>query len=99
VPGVTPRLADLDIELEMPSRIEEGSDILIPAGGATVTYSSAFKNIPTPAITAQSLSEGDEWDISNKTESGFTIAFRDFQQNDVSRTIDYIASGYGINQT
>jgi hypothetical protein len=50
---------------------------------------------PALGIAAQNLQQGDFYEITTKTPSGFTIRFKDLNGNVVNRTFDFTAAGYG----
>ena len=99
--SVSPKVTQLSVTVDMPDRIERGEDLLCDATGspaphASVTYSSAFKNNPSVAITLQDGAVDDRIEFTAKTPSGF--AFRVYNETTagyVSRSYDFIASGYG----
>jgi predicted phage tail protein len=61
----------------------------------TITYPTAFYDVPSLGITAQSLGAGGYFTISSATRSGFQIRFYDGSGNAVSKTFDYQAVGHG----
>ncbi|MHA6128927.1 TipJ family phage tail tip protein [Pseudomonas fluorescens group sp. PF-1] len=85
----------LEVVIDMPDRIESGNDIPVPVGGLTITYSPPFNASPAVSLTAQGLSAGDYFDVSAKTEMGFTVVIRN--SSGVAKSgcsIDYISKGY-----
>ncbi|MHA6235264.1 TipJ family phage tail tip protein [Pseudomonas fluorescens group sp. PF-69] len=85
----------LEVVIDMPDRIESGNDIPVPVGGLTITYSPPFNASPAVSLTAQGLSPGDYFDVSAKTEMGFTVFIRN--SSGVAKSgcsIDYISKGY-----
>ena len=62
--------------------------------GSVITYAVPFHIIPAIAIASHNLTEGDYYEISNKTVSGFHIVFKKSSGSPVRRTFDYIAKGY-----
>lgn len=69
------------------------SDVVLP--GASVTFSPAFYEIVSVAVTGQDLESGDYWEILNKNREGFDVTFYNSAGAPVSRTFDYQAVGYG----
>jgi hypothetical protein len=65
------------------------------AGAYAVTFSPAFKAAPAIGIAAQNMGQGDYYQITSKSASGFTITFKNSGGSAVSRTFDYVAKGYG----
>jgi hypothetical protein len=79
----------------MPDRVSAGNDLASGAGAYSVTFSPAFKVTPAIGISAQNLQQGDFYEITSKSASGFTITFKNSGGTAVSRTFDYVAKGYG----
>ena len=79
----------------MPDRVTSGDNLASGAGAYPVTFSPAFKTAPAIGIAAQNLQQGDYYEISSKSASGFTITFRNSSGTAVNRTFDYVARGYG----
>ena len=93
----SPILKVLRINVDMPDRVIGGNDIVsgTDAGGYSVTFTPSFKVSPSIGIMAQNLSQGDYYEIPTKSASGFTIRFKNASGTVVSRTMDYVAKGYG----
>ncbi len=93
----TPAVSVLSVEIDMPDRVTSGDDIAsgTDAGGKLVTFNRAFKIAPALGIAAQNLQQGDFYEITTKTPSGFTIRFKNLSGTVVNRTFDYVAKGYG----
>ncbi|BFT63290.1 hypothetical protein PMm318_A40490 [Pseudomonas moorei] len=88
-------VSTLQVVIDMPDRIETGNDLVVPAGGLTITYSPPFNASPAVSLTAQGLSPGDYLDVSAKTVTGFTVYIRNSSGVAQSgRSIDYISKGY-----
>ena len=79
----------------MPDRVVSGDNLVSGAGAYAVTYAKSFKETPAVAIAAENLAQGDYYEITSKSASGFTITFRNSGGSAVSRTFDYVAKGYG----
>lgn len=93
----SPILKVLTVNVDMPDRVIGGNDIVsgTDAGGYSVTFTPSFKVSPSIGIMAQNLSQGDYYEIPTKSASGFTIRFKNASGTVVSRTMDYVAKGYG----
>lgn len=97
-PSVT---STLTVTVDMPDRIERGENLTClgtgsPVTGATVTFSPAFKVSPAVAITLQNAATDDKIEFTAKTASGFSFkVYNQTMAGYVTRTYDYIASGYG----
>lgn len=98
--SVTPAVFSLEVTIDMPDRIERGEDIAVPDTGITIIFSPPFKEPPAIAITIQDGDAGDEIEYTSKTASGF--GFRVYNTGTagyVTRSADYIASGFGRENT
>ena len=91
----SPSVSNLSVSVDMPDRVASGDDLTSGAGSYGVTFSPAFKATPAIGIAAQNLAQGDYYEITSKSASGFTITFKDSGGSPVSRTFDYVAKGYG----
>ena len=91
----SPSVSSLSVSVDMPDRVASGDDLTSGAGSYGVTFSPAFKATPAIGIAAQNLAQGDFYEITAKSASGFTITFKDSGGSPVSRTFDYVAKGYG----
>lgn len=88
------QVSGLSVTVDMPDRIEQGNDIASGTGVYSVIYTMPFMGVPALGITAQDLSTGDYWVLTNKTRTGFSVAFKNAAGAGISRTFDYIAKGY-----
>ncbi|MEL7145693.1 MAG: hypothetical protein AAFO69_04940, partial [Bacteroidota bacterium] len=93
--GVTPSISSLSVTVDMPDRIESGDDITF----GTVSFNAPFRAVPSIAVTGQNMQVGDYFEVTSKTASGFTVSFYASDGSPVTRTFDYIASGYGLQST
>lgn len=91
----SPQLETLSVSIDMPDRVVSGDNLVSGAGAYVVTYAKSFKETPAVAIAAENLAQGDYYEITSKSASGFTITFKDSGGSAVSRTFDYVAKGYG----
>lgn len=93
-----PRIKELVVYLDMPDRQEhdESVEITDADAGETITYSGAFKANPAVNITVQDGAVDDRLEFVNKDRFGFTIrVFNATINGYVSRTFDWVATGYG----
>ncbi len=95
---VTPVVESISVTVDMPDRVIAGNDIVIPVSGLAVAFSPPLKHLQGVSIAAQGLATGDYYTITGKTEAGFTIAFKNAAGGSISRTLDYVAKGYGTVQ-
>ena len=91
----TPVISALSVSIDMPDRIFSGNDLVSGVGTFTVTFTNPFfSGNYAVGITAQGLATGDYFLLTNKTVSGFNIAFKNSSDTGVSKTFDYLAKGY-----
>ena len=91
----SPSIENLSVTIDMPDRVISDNAIVSGAGAKVVTFNKAFKATPALGISAENLQQGDFYEISSKSASGFTITFKNSSGTAVSRTFDYVAKGYG----
>lgn len=85
----------LSVTIDMADRVESQRNLVSGTGTYSVTFAEAFRETPTIGITAINMASGDYYLISNQTQSGFDIIFKNPAGTNVSRTFDVIAKGYG----
>jgi len=89
-------ISDVTVTIDMPDRLISAAGTVSSTGGTAVSFSPAYKVLSGVAITGQNLATGDYFVYSSgPAVSGFTILWRDSMGIAVSRTFDYIATGYG----
>lgn len=93
--GVTPLITGLSVSVDMPDRVIGGNDIACPEGGVRVDFVPAFKALKGLGFNDQGLQPGDRAVDIDKDETGFTRKYIDSLGNDVARSFDYVATGYG----
>ena len=96
--SVAPAVEQLGVVLVMPTRVEAGNDISV-TGTANINFANAFTSlenrVPSISISAV-LADGDRYEITNKTNAGFTITiYTGSVQSSNAATIDYVATGIG----
>ena len=95
---VAPKLTKLEVKIDMPDVIQSGEDIQF-TGSSSVTFPFAFYTASVPAVssTVTGLGSGDFIEVTNKTNSGFTITAKDSSGNQLTTQteLDYVARGYG----
>lgn len=82
------------VNIDMPDTIYSVENIVSGTSTLNVTYPSNFYVQPALGITAQNMQTGDYYTITNKTNQGFDIVFKNSAGTNISRTFDYIAKGY-----
>ena len=95
----TPLVDQLGYKLHIPRRTESSSTIASGAGAKAVTFDNAFYQAPTIGITASNLASGDYYEITSVTRAGFTVHFKDSSNSSVDRNFQYVAAGFGTEQT
>jgi hypothetical protein len=91
----TPVISALSVSIDMPDRIFSGNDIVSGTGTYNVAFTLPFySNSYAVGITAQGMTTGDFFTISNKTVNGFDVAFKNSSGTGVTKTFDYLAKGY-----
>lgn len=91
----TPQVSRLEVEIDMPDRVLSEDDLLTGAAPFNVTFTPAFRETPALGIAVGDLQQGDFYEITSKSPTGFTIVFKDSAGNPVSRRFDYLAKGFG----
>jgi hypothetical protein len=85
----------LSVTVDMPDRIFSGNDIVSGTGTYSITFTSPFfSSSYAVGITAQGLATGDYYLLTNKTTSGFDIAFKNSSDTGISKTFDFLAKGF-----
>lgn len=98
--NISPKVTGLTVTVDMPDRIERGEDLTVTGSGATITYSPPFKAPPAVGITIQDGATDDRIEFTSKDSDGFTFkVYNATSAGYVTRTYDYIASGYGRDNT
>jgi len=89
-----PAVTELSAEIDMPDRVEAESDLTY-TGSRVITFPVPFKDTPSLGIAA-TLADGDRYEISSKSRTGFTITtLTGGSTSSNPTTIDYVAKGYG----
>lgn len=94
-PSQNTAISELGAELELQQRTEQSATLTSGAAQYDVTYSNAFYQTPGLGITAQNMTTGDYFTLSNLDRDGFSITFRDSGGTIVSRNFQYTAIGFG----
>ena len=98
-PDQTPLVDELGYVMSIPSRTENSATITSGAAAKAVTFTTAFYEAPTVGITAFNLASGDYYELTSVTRTGFTVHFKDSSNSSVSRNFQYVAAGFGSEQT
>lgn len=92
--NVTPRVTQCRVDVDMPDREEEGSDVTTAVGGTAITFGQRFKVAPNIALTWQNLATGDYGTLVSKSVTGFTARAFNAAGAGVSRLLDWRAKAY-----
>ena len=97
-PGVVARVSELQVEIDMPDRVEGGDDINCPSAGVYVSFVPPFKVRPAISVDGQELPTGARSIRTNVTRDGFHQQFVDASDVGVTCSFDWVAKGYGRAQ-
>jgi hypothetical protein len=95
---ITPVVTVLSASVDMPDRVVAESDLAVSTAGRVISFTPPFHSLQGISIAAQGMASGDYYQISGKSNAGFTIIFRNASGTPVARTLDYVAKGYGTRQ-
>ena len=87
-------ITELGAKLELQQRTEASATITTGTAAYNVTFGNRFYVAPSVGITAYNMDHADDFQITNVTATGFTIAFRQGGSY-LARTFVYTAVGYG----
>jgi hypothetical protein len=91
----TPVITGLSVTVDMPDRIFSGNDITSGTGTYSVTFTLPFYSANyAVGITAQGMATGDFFELTSKTTSGFSVAFKNSSGTGISKTFDFLAKGF-----
>lgn len=92
-----PAIYELSATIDMPDRTIAEKDISVGTGGYTVIFSPAFKELQGLGIEVDDLDQNNHYEITGKSEIGFTINFYQGSGtgNPISADFSYLAKGYG----
>lgn len=100
--SVTPSVAKLRVQIDMPDRVVAGNDIATvvgsPATSHRINFDPPFRELLGLGVAVQNQVTTDRYAITAKDEFGFNIQFfttTTSPASTVSRTFDYVAKGYG----
>ncbi len=93
--GVIPVVEQLSVTVDMPDRVSASRNVSISSGGTAILFEPPFKATPAIAVSAVSLATGDYYEITGASRNGFTIRFFNAAGTGISKTMDWVAKGYG----
>ena len=91
----TPLIEELSISIDMVDRIFSENNITSGTSTKSVSFTNPFYSASYAlGITAENMTTGDFFEISNKTVNGFDIIFKNSSGSAVSRNFDFLAKGH-----
>lgn len=95
-PDVAVDVIELSVAVDVPDRIEQFSDLAVPAAGLRVAFSPPFRALPVISTAVQGLQPGEYCEITARDNAGFFVTIKNASGVGVAgRTIDVTARGYG----
>lgn len=88
------QISDLEVVIELQQRSENSDALTTSTAALNVTFAQAFYQTPTIGITPYNMAHNEDYTVTNRTRTGFTIEFRHGGAA-ISRTFSYTAVGYG----
>lgn len=98
-PSVAGVLTDFTFAVDVPDRVDTGTNIAVPAAGLAIAFTAPFNGgpggatVPNLLITIHGAQAGDQVVTSGRTLAGFTVQVTNSGVG-VARTIDWQAQGY-----
>lgn len=100
------RVFQLGYSAKFERRVEQSSSVLTSSALTTVPFSSPFfvgtaalgganSSLPAVNVTAQNLTSGDFFEISDVTASNFKIHFKNSSNASISKQFTFTAVGFG----
>ncbi len=94
--GYSPEIRDIRVVMDLPEYVQDGKDIIIPKGGKRISFNKAFWKLTSLTPTAEKMTEGMNYQVTQKNNEGFFIAFFNKNQQPIAAQIDYQAMGIGL---
>ncbi len=92
--NVTPVITEFKWTIDMPDRVEKGTNVTIPASAHNITYTKAYQQTPNVVAIINSPSTGDYSIISNQSKTGFTIELFNSTGTRISKNCNWQAVGF-----
>lgn len=86
-------VSSLTWSVDVPDRVDTGSNVAIASGGTSITYSRSFQASPNTQITILNATAGDDAVLTAQTATGFTIQIMNGGSG-VARNINWLSQGY-----
>ena len=91
----TPVVSQVSVTIDMQDRIFSGNDIVSGTGTKSISFTNPFKTTGyAVGVTGQGMATGDYFTVTNKSVSGFDVAFFNSSNTGISKTFDFIAKGF-----
>ena len=91
----TPVVSQVTVTIDMQDRIFSGNDIVSGTGTKSISFTNPFKTTGyAVGVTGQGMATGDYFTVTNKSVSGFDVAFFNSSNTGISKTFDFIAKGF-----
>ena len=91
----TPVVSQVTVTIDMQDRIFSGNDIVSGTGTKSISFTNPFKtNGYAVGVTGQGMATGDYFTVTNKSITGFDVAFFNSSNTGISKTFDFIAKGF-----
>ena len=84
----------LEVEVDLPDRLLSDEDVTSLSTVQEIIFDEPYFLPPALGITAQEMQTGDYYEITDKTNEGFKIIFKNASGTPVIRTYDWIAKGF-----
>ncbi len=85
----------LEVGIDMPDRVEAESNISTGGSALDVSYPVPFKAPPVVSITPLALGTGNHFELTNETEEGFRITFKNSGGTVINKAFNYSSKGHG----
>jgi sulfur carrier protein ThiS len=99
-PAIQPQVSEFSLTVDMPDRLDTGTNVTAPSSGLTVTFSTPFNGgpdaspVPHVQITLINAQVGDTAVLSPPTVAGFSVKVLNAAGVAVTRSINWRAQGY-----
>ncbi len=93
--AANPLISALAVSIDMEDRIQSSNDITSGAGVYSIVFGVPYYATNyAVGITAQGMATGDYFLVTNKSSTGFDVAFKNAGGTGISKSFDYLAKGY-----
>lgn len=92
-PDVAPVVTAFDWTIDMPDRIDERINLIVPAEGVSVLFTPPFQILPSTVVTIVNATAGDDSVLTLESRYGFTIQVKNTGVG-VVRVVNTVSKGY-----